>query len=58
MPIGLFTTTDGSVQVEYDGVSIPVPRSRYEKAGYKPALDKLPAEDEYRAAQEKFGRNF
>jgi hypothetical protein len=55
MPIGLFTTTDGSVQVDYDGVSIPVPRSRYEKAGYKPPLDKLPPEEEYRTAQEKFG---
>jgi hypothetical protein len=53
MPTGLFTTTDGSVHVEYDGVSIPIPRSRYEKAGYQPDLGKLPPEDEYRAAQEK-----
>jgi hypothetical protein len=42
MPTGLFTATDGSVQVEYDGVSIPIPRSKYEKAGYKPDFDKLP----------------
>jgi hypothetical protein len=53
MPTGLFTTTDGSVHVEYDGVSIPIPRPKYEKAGYKPDLDKLPSEGEYRAAQEK-----
>lgn len=52
MPTGLFTTTDGSVHVEYDGVSIPIPRSRYEKAGYQPDLGKLPPEDEYREAQE------
>ena len=53
MPTGLFRTTDESAQVDYDGVSIPVPRSKYEKAGYKPDFDKLPIEAEYRAAQEK-----
>ena len=53
MPTGLFRTTDQSVQVEYDKVSIPVPRSTYEKNGYKPDFDKLPLEDEYRAAQDK-----
>jgi len=51
MPTGLFKTPDQSVQVEYDGISIPIPRSTYEKNGYK--LDKLPLEDEYKAAQEK-----
>jgi hypothetical protein len=53
MPSGLFRTTDQSVQVEYDKVSIPIPQSTYEKNGYKPDFDKLPPEDEYRAAQEK-----
>ncbi|MBT1516932.1 hypothetical protein KIP88_41800 [Bradyrhizobium sp. SRL28] len=53
MPTGLFRTTDQSAQVEYDGVSIPIPRSTYEKNGYKPDFDKLPLEDEYKAAQEK-----
>ena len=53
MLTGLFKTTDQSVQVEYDGVSIPIPRSTYENSGYKPDFDKLPLEDEYRAAQEK-----
>jgi hypothetical protein len=53
MPTGLFITTDQSVQVEYDGVSIPIPRSTYEKNGYKPDFDKLPLEAEYRAAKEK-----
>ncbi len=42
MPTGLFRTTDQSVQVEYDKISIPVPRSTYEKNGYKPDFDKLP----------------
>jgi len=51
MPTGLFKIPDQSVQVEYDDASIPVPRSTYEKNGYK--LDKLPLEDEYKAAQEK-----
>jgi hypothetical protein len=44
---------DQSVQVEYDGVSIPIPRSTYEKSDYKPDFDKLPFEDEYKAADEK-----
>jgi hypothetical protein len=42
MPTGLFRTTDQSAHVEYDGVSIPIPRSTYEKKGYKPDFDKLP----------------
>ena len=33
MPSGLFRTTDQSVQVEYDKVSIPIPQSTYEKNG-------------------------
>ena len=33
MPTGLFKTPDQSAQVEYDGVSIPIPRSTYEKNG-------------------------
>lgn len=53
MPTGLFKTPDQSAQVEYDGVSIPIPRSTYEKNGYQPDFDKLPLEDEYKAAQEK-----
>ncbi len=43
MPTGLYKTTDQSVQVEHDGVSIPIPRSTYEKNGYKPELDKGPS---------------
>ena len=50
---GLASSPDQSAQVEYDGVSIPIPRSTYEKNGYKPDFDKLPLEDEYKAAQEK-----
>ena len=47
MPIGLFRTADQSVQVDYDGISIPVTRPKYEKAGYKPPFDALPLEAEY-----------
>jgi hypothetical protein len=56
MPIGLFKTADQSVQVDYDGVSIPIPKSTYEKNGYKPDFDKLPTEDEYKAAQDNTPR--
>jgi hypothetical protein len=55
MPTGLFKTLDQSVQVDYDGVSIPIPRSTYENNGYKPDFDNLPLEAEYRAAKEKLG---
>ena len=41
------------LRAEYDGVSIPITRSTYEKNGYKPDFDKLPLENEYKAAQEK-----
>ncbi len=53
MPTGLFRTTDGWVQVDYDNVSIPVPKARYDSADYKPDFDKLPLEAEYSAAKEK-----
>jgi hypothetical protein len=53
MPTGLFITSDQSVQVDYDGVSIPIPRSTYENNGYKPDFGNLPLEAEYRAAKEK-----
>ena len=52
MPSGLFRTTDQSVQVEYDKVSIPIPQSTYEKNGYKPDFDKLPPEGAHRHRQE------
>ena len=52
MQIGSFKTADQSVQVDYDGVSIPIPRSTYENRRYKPDFDKLPLEDEYKAAQD------
>src|ERR1700716_631568 len=55
MPTGLFKTSDQSVQVDYDGVSIPIPRSTYENNGYKPYFDNLPLEAEYMAAKEKLG---
>jgi hypothetical protein len=53
MPIGLFRTADQSVQVDYEGISILVTRSKYEKAGYKPPFDELPLEAEYLATKEK-----
>jgi hypothetical protein len=52
MAIGMFRTDDGSVQVDYDGNNIPIPRSKYEENGYKPAFDELPLEADYWAAQE------
>jgi hypothetical protein len=53
MAMGMFRTGDGSVQVDYDGISIPIPRSKYEKNGYEPNFDELPLEADYWAAQEK-----
>jgi hypothetical protein len=53
MATGMFRTPDGSVQVDYDGTNIPIPRSKYEAHGYKPDLDKLPLEAEYWASQEE-----
>jgi len=50
MPTGVFRTTDQSAQVEYDGVSIPIPRSTCEKNGYKPDFGKRPLEDEYQSS--------
>ena len=55
MPTGLFKTLDQSVQVDYGGVSIPIPRSTYENNGYKPDFDTLPLEAEYRAAKDNLG---
>jgi hypothetical protein len=53
MATGMFRTPDGSVQVDYDGSNIPIPRLKYEKNGYKPDYDKLPLEAEYWASQEE-----
>ena len=57
MATGMFRTGDGSVQVDYDGSNIPVPRSKYEENGYKPDFDELPLEADYWAAQEKAKSN-
>ena len=48
MPTGLFKTPDQSAQVEYDGVSIPIPRSTYEKNGYKPISTNCPSKTNIR----------
>jgi hypothetical protein len=54
MPVGLFRSDGGWVQVDYGtGTTIPVTRSKYEANGYKPDFDKLPSEAEYRAAENK-----
>ena len=52
MATGLFRTGDGSAQVDYDGISIPIPRSKYDENGYKPDFDELPLEADFLAAQE------
>ena len=54
MPVGLFRSDGGWVQVDYGtSATIPVLRSKYEANGYKPDFDKLPSEDEYQAAENK-----
>ena len=53
MATGMYRTAEGSVQVDYDGTNIPIPRSKYEENGYKPHFDKLPLEADYWAAQEE-----
>lgn len=53
MEKGLFRTSDGEVQVDYDGISIPIPRAKYEENGYPPAFDNLSSEVDYLAAEEK-----
>jgi hypothetical protein len=53
MATGVFRTSDGSVQVDYDGITIPIPRSKYDENGYKPDFNELPLEADYWAAQEK-----
>ena len=54
MPVGLFRSDGGWVQVDYGtGTTIPVTRSKFEANGYKPDFDKLPSEAEYQAAENK-----
>jgi hypothetical protein len=53
MATGMFRTGDDWAQVDYDGSNIPIPRSKYEENGYKPAFDELPLEEDYWAGQEK-----
>ena len=53
MATGMYRRSDGFAQVDYDGSSIPVSRSKYEENGYKPEFDKLPLEADYLASQEQ-----
>jgi len=53
MPVGMFRSEEGWVQVDYGTDNIPIPRSKYEENGYKPDFDKLPSEAEYLAAEKK-----
>ena len=53
MPVGMFRSEEGWVQVDYGTGNIPIPRSKYEENGYKPDFDKLPSEAEYLAAEKK-----
>ena len=48
MPTGLFKTPDQSAQVEYDGVSIPIPRSIYEKTATSPISTNCPSKTNIR----------
>jgi hypothetical protein len=51
MPVGMFRSEEGWVQVDYGTGNIPIPRSKYEENKYKPDFDKLPSEAEYLAAE-------
>jgi hypothetical protein len=53
MATGMYRRSDGFAQVDYDGTSIPISRSKYEENGYKPDFDKLPPEAEYLASREE-----
>jgi hypothetical protein len=53
MPVGMFRSEEGWVQVDYGTGNIPIPRSKYEENKYKPDFDKLPSEAEYWAAEKK-----
>jgi hypothetical protein len=53
MPVGIFRSDEGWVQVDYGTGNIPIPRSKYEENKYKPDYDKLPSEAEYLAAEKK-----
>src|SRR5258708_36337306 len=53
MPVGMFRSEEGWVQVDYGTGNIPIPRSKYEENKYKPDFDKLPSEAEYLAAEKK-----
>jgi hypothetical protein len=53
MPVGMFRSEEGWVQVDYGTGNIPIPRSKYEENGYKPDFDKLPSEAEYFATEKK-----
>jgi hypothetical protein len=56
MPVGMFRSDEGWVQVDYGTGNIPIPRSKYEENRYKPDFDKLPSESEYWAAEKKKDR--
>jgi hypothetical protein len=49
---GMYRCGNERAQVEYDGSSIPISRTKYEENGYKPDFYKLPLEADYWAAQE------
>lgn len=53
MATGMYRRSDGFVQVDYDGTSIPISQSKYEENGYRPDFDKLPPEAEYLASKEE-----
>ena len=53
MPVGMFRSEEGWVQVDYGTGNIPIPRSKYDQNKYKPDFDKLPSEAEYWAAEKK-----
>ena len=53
MAKGIYRTVDGFVQVDFGTHSTPMPRARYQEEGYQPAVETLPSEPDYLAAQQK-----
>jgi hypothetical protein len=56
MPVGMFRSEEGWVQVDYGTGNIPIPRSKYEENKYKPDFDKLPVRSGVFGCGEKEGR--
>ena len=58
MPIGVYRTSEGQVQVAYGRKHrFTISRKQYEDKGYEPAFDRLPFEHDVRADEEQIQEN-